>query len=46
VFEGEGHGFRRSENVTRAFEAETYFFGRVFGYDLAEDVEPVQIDNL
>lgn len=46
VFEGEGHGFRRSEHVIRALDAETYFFGKVFGFDLADDVEPVEIANL
>ena len=31
LFEGEGHGFRRAENVRRAIEAEHAFFARVFG---------------
>ncbi|KRE56462.1 prolyl oligopeptidase family serine peptidase [Phycicoccus sp. Soil748] len=44
-FEGEGHGFRRAETIVRAREAEAYFYARVFGYDLADDVEPVDIDN-
>jgi dipeptidyl aminopeptidase/acylaminoacyl peptidase len=46
IFEGEGHGFRRAENITRALEAEAYFYSRVFGFDLADPVEPVHIDNL
>jgi dipeptidyl aminopeptidase/acylaminoacyl peptidase len=46
VFEGEGHGFRRAENVIRAVEAEAYFYGKVFGFTLADHVEPVDIDNL
>ena len=45
-FEGEQHGFRRSENIKRALEAELYFYSRVFGFSLAEDVEPVEIENL
>ncbi len=45
-FEGEQHGFRRAENIKRALEAELYFYSRVFGFDLADAVEPVQIDNL
>ena len=45
-FEGEQHGFRRSENIKRALEAELYFYSRVFGFELADDVEPVEIDNL
>jgi dipeptidyl aminopeptidase/acylaminoacyl peptidase len=43
AFEGEGHGFRRAENITRSITADLYFFSRVFGFDLPEDVEPVEI---
>lgn len=46
AFEGEQHGFRQAANVKRALEAELYFYGRVFGFTLAEPVEPVVIDNL
>ena len=45
-FEGEQHGFRRSENMERALETELYFYSRVFGFELADDVEPVEIENL
>jgi dipeptidyl aminopeptidase/acylaminoacyl peptidase len=45
-FEGEQHGFRRSENISRALDAELYFYSRIFGFELAEPVEPVAIDNL
>ncbi len=45
-FEGEQHGFRRAENIKRALDAELYFYGRVFGFELAEPVEPVEIENL
>lgn len=45
-FEGEQHGFRQAKNIKRALDAELYFYSRVFGFDVAEDVEPVQIDNL
>ena len=45
-FEGEQHGFRRSENIKRALEAELYFYSRVFGFELGEAVEPVHIENL
>jgi dipeptidyl aminopeptidase/acylaminoacyl peptidase len=45
-FEGEGHGFRRAENIKRALDAELYFYSRIFGFDLAEPVEPVAIQNL
>ncbi len=46
AFEGEGHGFRRAENIKRALDAELYFYSRVFGFDLADPVEPVAIENL
>ena len=45
-FEGEQHGFRRAENIKRALEAELYFYSRVFGFDPADPIEPVQIENL
>ena len=45
-FEGEQHGFRRAETIKRALDAELYFYSRVFGFDLADPVEPVAIENL
>ena len=46
AFEGEQHGFRKAETIVRALEAELYFYSRVFGFELAEPVEPVAIENL
>lgn len=46
TFEGEGHGFRQAQNIKRSMEAELYFYGRVFGFEPAGDIEPVDIDNL
>lgn len=45
-FEGEGHGFRRAENIKRSLEAELYFYGKVFGFTPADTIEPVAIENL
>lgn len=45
AFAGEGHGFRRAANIKRALESELYFYGRVFGFDPADAIEPVAIDN-
>ena len=45
-FEGEGHGFRKAENIKRALDAELYFYSKVFGFELADSVEPVAIENL
>lgn len=45
-FAGEQHGFRQAKNIKRALDGELYFYSRVFGFELAEPVEPVEIDNL
>ena len=46
AFEGEQHGFRQAKNMRRALEAELYFYAQVFGFPLADAIEPVQIENL
>lgn len=46
AFDGEQHGFRRAETIKRALDAELYFYSRIFGFDLAQPVEPVPIENL
>jgi dipeptidyl aminopeptidase/acylaminoacyl peptidase len=43
AFAGEGHGFRDAENIERSYEAELYFYSRVFGFDPADDLDPVEI---
>jgi dipeptidyl aminopeptidase/acylaminoacyl peptidase len=45
-FAGEQHGFRQAKNIKRALDAELYFYSRVFGFELADEVEPVEIENL
>ncbi len=46
AFEGEQHGFRKAETIKRTLEAELYFYSQVFGFESADPIEPVQIDNL
>lgn len=46
LFEGEGHGFRKGENVCRALEAELAFYGRVFGFVPADELPDLEIRNL
>jgi dipeptidyl aminopeptidase/acylaminoacyl peptidase len=46
MFEGEGHGFRRAETIKAAIEAQIYFLGRIFGFEPADQVPPISIDNL
>jgi dipeptidyl aminopeptidase/acylaminoacyl peptidase len=45
LFKGEQHGFRQSANIKRSIEAEAYFFSKIFGFTLADKVEPVDIKN-
>jgi len=45
-FAGEQHGFRRGETIRRTLEAELYFYGKIFGFDPAGEIEPVEIENL
>jgi dipeptidyl aminopeptidase/acylaminoacyl peptidase len=46
AFEGEGHGFRREENIRRTLEATLAFVGRIFGFEPADELEPVAIAHL
>jgi dipeptidyl aminopeptidase/acylaminoacyl peptidase len=44
-FPDEQHGFRRAENIRCSLEAELYFYSRVFGFQPADAVEPIRIEN-
>jgi dipeptidyl aminopeptidase/acylaminoacyl peptidase len=46
MFEGEGHGFRRAETIKAATEAQIYFLGRILGFQPADQVSPILIENL
>jgi len=46
AFEKEQHGFRTARNIKRALDAELYFYSRIFGFKPADDIEPVEIENL
>lgn len=41
LFEGEQHGFRKSENIVRSLEAELWFYGRVFGFEPTDEIAPI-----
>ena len=45
VFDGEQHGFRQADTITRVAEAELWFYGRVLGFTPADAIEPVPIEN-
>ncbi len=46
AFPGEQHGFRQAAHIKRALDGEFYFYGRVFGFEPAEEIEPLPIENL
>lgn len=45
-FAEEQHGFRIAANIKRALEGELYFYSQIFGFSLADEVEPLEIMNL
>jgi len=45
-FEGEGHGFRGAYAVRRTLEARISFLGQVFGFDPADQIEPIEMPGL
>lgn len=46
LYAGEQHGFRKAENIKRTLDGEFYFYSKVFGFEMADSVEPVAIENL
>jgi dipeptidyl aminopeptidase/acylaminoacyl peptidase len=46
AYEGEGHGFRRAENIRRTLEAELSFYAQVFGFTPADAVPPVELEHM
>jgi dipeptidyl aminopeptidase/acylaminoacyl peptidase len=46
LFEGEGHGFRKAENIVASLEAELSFYAQVLGFEPAGDVPRLEIEHL
>ncbi len=46
AYEGESHGFRKAENQIGSREAELYFYARVLGFEPADELPAIAIDNL
>lgn len=46
AFAGEQHGFRKAETEIRCLEAELYFYGRILGFEPADELQPVEIEGL
>ena len=47
-FPGEQHGFRQAKNIILAQQAELYFYGKVLGFEPADDIpgDTVEVKNL
>ncbi|HVL53308.1 MAG TPA: S9 family peptidase [Vitreimonas sp.] len=46
AFDGEDHGFRKADSIIRSFEAELSFLAQVFGFEPADEIEPVHVEGL
>ena len=46
MYPGEGHGFRRAENIVSSQQAALSFLGRVFGFTPADELPELAIENL
>ena len=46
LFEKEGHGFRSSAVIKKTLEAELYFYSKIFGFEIEDDIEPIDIQNI
>jgi len=46
AFEGEQHGFRVAANIRRVLEAELAFYGKVFGFEPADELPPLVVEHL
>lgn len=45
LFEGEAHGFRASETIVAALQAELAFYGQVLGFAPADDLPPLTLER-
>ena len=45
AFAGEGHGFRKEENIVRSLESTLSFIGQVFGFEPAGELEPLRLSG-
>jgi dipeptidyl aminopeptidase/acylaminoacyl peptidase len=46
LFPGEGHGFRKAENIVRSLEAELSFYAQVLGFEPGDPLPKLPIENL
>jgi len=45
LFPGEQHGFRKAETMRAALSAELFFYGKIFGFEPADRIDSIPIDN-
>lgn len=45
LFEGEQHGFRKSENIIKSQEAELFFYGKTLGFTPSDKIAHIKIEN-
>jgi dipeptidyl aminopeptidase/acylaminoacyl peptidase len=46
LYEGEGHGFRKAENIVRSLGAELSFYAQVLGFEPGDPLPRLEIENL
>jgi dipeptidyl aminopeptidase/acylaminoacyl peptidase len=46
LFEGEGHGFRKAENLVASLEAELSFYAQILGFAPADGIPKLPIEHL
>ena len=46
AYAGEGHGFRRAENIIHSQQAELAFYAQVLGITPADELPEIDIENL
>jgi dipeptidyl aminopeptidase/acylaminoacyl peptidase len=46
LFEGEGHGFRKAENIAASLAAELSFYAQVLGFEPGGDVPKLEIEHV
>jgi dipeptidyl aminopeptidase/acylaminoacyl peptidase len=46
LYDGEGHGFRKAENIAGSLEAELSFYAQVLGFEPAGGIRRLEIANL
>ena len=45
LFEGEGHGFRKTESIIRSLEAELSFYAQVLGFEPGDPIPKLEIER-